>query len=73
MILVVSFELWFLVSNWTMLQVALLALSVTLAEKCHDYKAKCHKVKEGVVNVHLIAHSHDDTGYRKTVDQYYYG
>ena len=26
-----------------------------------------------VLNVHLIAHSHDDVGYRKTVDEYYYG
>ena len=25
------------------------------------------------LNVHLIAHSHDDVGYRKTVDEYYYG
>jgi hypothetical protein len=29
--------------------------------------------KEGVLNVHLICHSHDDVGWLKTVDQYYYG
>ena len=25
------------------------------------------------LNVHLIPHTHDDVGYRKTIDQYYYG
>jgi len=29
--------------------------------------------KEGLLNVHLICHSHDDVGWLKTVDQYYYG
>ena len=29
--------------------------------------------KVGALNVHLICHSHDDVGWLKTVDQYYYG
>lgn len=27
----------------------------------------------GKLNVHLISHAHDDVGWLKTVDQYYYG
>ncbi|KAG5881082.1 hypothetical protein JTB14_034142 [Gonioctena quinquepunctata] len=34
---------------------------------------KCHPTDDTKINVHLIPHSHDDVGWLKTVDEYYYG
>lgn len=33
----------------------------------------CPRTSNEKINVHVIAHSHDDVGWLKTVDQYYYG
>ena len=46
-------------------------LHTVLAKKC-GYEA-CHPTKPGMINVHLIPHSHDDVGWLKTVDQYFLG
>ena len=35
--------------------------------------ASCPTPQDGKLNVHLICHSHDDVGWLKTVDQYFYG
>uniref|UniRef100_A0A3P8SFH6 Alpha-mannosidase n=1 Tax=Amphiprion percula TaxID=161767 RepID=A0A3P8SFH6_AMPPE len=33
----------------------------------------CHATKPNMLNVHLVPHTHDDVGWLKTVDQYFYG
>ena len=40
---------------------------------CPSLKSESRDGQEEILNVHIIAHSHDDTGWLKTVDQYYLG
>ncbi|XP_019717347.1 lysosomal alpha-mannosidase [Hippocampus comes] len=40
-------------------------------DKC-GYQS-CHATKASMLNVHLVPHTHDDVGWLKTVDQYFYG
>ncbi|KAL9270422.1 putative alpha-mannosidase [Drosera capensis] len=41
-------------------------------DSCAEYNTAAGFV-EGKLNVHLVAHSHDDVGWLKTVDEYYVG
>ncbi|KAH8419560.1 hypothetical protein KR222_006062 [Zaprionus bogoriensis] len=54
------------------LLVASLLCSARLSEAGCGYEA-CPATKPNMINVHLVPHSHDDVGWLKTVDQYYYG
>lgn len=33
----------------------------------------CHATNPNMLNVHLVPHTHNDVGWLKNVDQYFYG
>lgn len=43
-----------------------------VSSKCANYD-NCPSLVSDKLNVHLVPHTHDDVGWLKTVDQYYYG
>ncbi|KAH8282663.1 hypothetical protein KR054_009022 [Drosophila jambulina] len=52
--------------------VALCACHVRPTEAVCGYES-CPATKSNMINIHLVPHSHDDLGWLKTADQYYYG
>ena len=54
-----------------LIQTALPLVLVTNHVTCQCDYSSCPEGDPQMLNVHLIAHSHDDVGWLKTVDQYY--
>lgn len=64
---------WFALTLWLFATIVVPIDSVRLPAPPACGYSSCPKSKAGAINVHLVSHTHDDVGWLKTVDQYYYG
>ncbi|XP_063055152.1 lysosomal alpha-mannosidase [Engraulis encrasicolus] len=57
---------------FSFLQACVSGLPTNARDPVCGYKS-CPATQPSMLNVHLVPHTHDDVGWLKTVDQYYYG
>ncbi|XP_075400979.1 lysosomal alpha-mannosidase-like [Tenrec ecaudatus] len=50
----------------------ILLLLLSVPESCPSGYKTCPKVHPDMLNVHLVAHTHNDVGWLKTMEQYFY-
>lgn len=58
---------------YLLIQLLLLCCVAEARQTCSWERCNSWSNDKNVINVHLVPHTHDDLGWIKTVDQYYYG